>query len=96
MYICDLFTTEDDEFLKLIEATEEYLLSMHTPNNYNGQDPENTLLQQDKAFMKFCIGLKDNNIPDPANLSEFEIYSHIDYLEDKHHKKTQNQGAGWE
>lgn len=62
------------------------MIEQHAPSNYNGQDPENILNRQDKSFERVCISMEDNGVSNPKNLTEYEFYSRISYLEEKFNK----------
>lgn len=83
----------DDEvkyYDTIIQSTNDYLLAISAPKEFNPTSDENCLVEMDRSFGKLCAVMEANGVNSPSKLSLYEFYHRIDYLERKEKSSAEN------
>ncbi|MEI8142828.1 MAG: hypothetical protein WCG90_08180 [Chitinophagia bacterium] len=75
-----------EEVTKQIKAVENYFIEKQSPWVFNPYEENCILVVNDKTFEEVCAGMEDSGIMNPKDLSTFEFYSKIAYLNKKAEK----------
>lgn len=70
----------------LIKAIEDYFVDKQKPWVFNPYEEDCILVINDKTFEEICAGMEDSGINNPKELTTFEFYSKIAYLNKKAEK----------
>jgi hypothetical protein len=66
--------------LKIIHTIDRYLLSLHSPQEFNSGDPDNVLKAIDESFQNVCAALQEAGIADPKTLSTYEFHHRVEFF----------------
>ena len=88
---CEIAIEETDENVKKLDAIEVYFLNEQKPMRFNPYEKDNVLMSGENSFEDVCATMQENGITDPKNLTEYEFYSRLKYLQEKY--KKQSHGA---
>ena len=69
-----------------IKSVEDYFLSKQKPWVFNPYDDDCVLVINDKTFEEICSGMEESGVGNPKELTTFEFYSKIAYLNKKAEK----------
>ena len=65
------------------DRIEDYFVSLMTPDNFDGTDHNNLIIQQKLAFENVCVALMSRGVPNPSELSVMRFYTSIDHFSTK-------------
>ena len=69
-----------------IKEVDDFLLSLNPPSDFATNSPNNVIRNMEKSFETLVATMEDAGIHRPKDLSVFEFYSRLDYLESKRKK----------
>ena len=67
----------------MYEKVMNYFLDNTKPNVFDPDNEENVLFLSDSQTEDLYIGMQENGIPEPKELTVFEFYKRIQYYEKK-------------
>lgn len=79
---------ESPEHIDRLEVIKNYFLDQKKPNKFNPYEPDNILMYSENTFEELVNTMQENGSPNPKEMTEFEWYSKIRYLEKKYKTLT--------
>jgi hypothetical protein len=65
------------------DRIEDYFVSLMIPDNFDGSDHNNLIVQQKLAFENLCVAMMSRGLTNPSELSVMRFYSSVDYFSTK-------------
>lgn len=84
-----LLNPEDDEIQKQLFEIANYFIEMNKPLVFNPNNKDNAVIKNEKRFLSVLNSMQEVGLK-TENLSTFEFYNKIDYLETKYKNKPKN------
>ena len=79
-----------DKVEKDLQTINLWLLKQCAPNNFNGSDSKNIIIEQERSFVATCNVLEELGTDSPEQLSAFLFYSKINYHKSKKRNDKNN------
>lgn len=79
----------DEEVSKELRIISEYFLNLNKPKVFNPYADDCILTENDKTFEEICNAMEESGFMSVRNVTVFEFYSKIAYLEKRAAKMRQ-------